>query len=63
VTDDISVSRAHAIVHKGPSGEYFILDNQSKFGTLALIQYPIFVGAPNTHDPLHLQSGKTILSF
>lgn len=35
---DISVSRCHAIIKKSPLGFYYILDNNSKFGTLALVR-------------------------
>lgn len=38
---DISVSRIHALVKKSPKGFYYIEDNNSKFGTLALIKRPI----------------------
>lgn len=63
VTDDISVSRAHAYIQKSASGEYYINDNQSKFGTLLLVQQPIFIGPEFSKKPLVLQSGKTQLSF
>tara|TARA_B110000305_G_C19196004_1_gene518857 strand:+ start:142 stop:309 length:168 start_codon:yes stop_codon:yes gene_type:complete len=35
---DISVSRCHAIIKKSPLGFFYILDNNSKFGTLALVR-------------------------
>lgn len=35
VTDDISVSRSHAFIHRDKTtGEYYLTDNGSKFGTL-----------------------------
>jgi len=34
ITDDISVSRCHAIIKKSPKGEYYLEDFNSKFGTL-----------------------------
>lgn len=37
---DISVSRCHAIIKKSPLGFYYIIDNNSKFGTLALVRQP-----------------------
>lgn len=37
VTDDISVSRSHAFIKKGPNGDYYLEDNKSKFGTLMLV--------------------------
>lgn len=43
VTDDISVSRKHAFIQKSPSGDYYLVDNKSKFGTLIQIQYPVFL--------------------
>jgi pSer/pThr/pTyr-binding forkhead associated (FHA) protein len=44
VNDDISVSRQHAFIQKTQSGEYYLLDNNSKFGTLMLLQNPVFIG-------------------
>lgn len=35
---DISVSRCHAIIKKSQLGFYYIMDNNSKFGTLALVR-------------------------
>lgn len=35
---DISVSRLHAYIRKSFKGFYYLEDNNSKFGTLALIQ-------------------------
>jgi pSer/pThr/pTyr-binding forkhead associated (FHA) protein len=37
---DISVSRLHAVIKKTEKGYFYIEDNQSKFGTLALIKSP-----------------------
>ena len=34
ITDDISVSRCHAIIKKTPKGDYVLEDNNSKFGSL-----------------------------
>ena len=39
---DISVSRLHAFIFK-KDGLFYLADNKSKFGTLALIRYPILV--------------------
>lgn len=39
---DISVSRLHAFFFK-KDGMFFLADNKSKFGTLALVRYPIVV--------------------
>lgn len=38
---DISVSRLHAVLIKSDDGYYYLVDNRSKFGTLALIRNPI----------------------
>jgi hypothetical protein len=42
IGDDISVSRVHSNIKKIGS-EYFIEDNDSTFGTLVQVQYPIFI--------------------
>lgn len=34
ITDDISVSRCHAIIKKSTKGDYYLEDYNSKFGTL-----------------------------
>ena len=62
ITDDISVSRCHAVIKKSPKGEYFLEDYNSKFGTLVQVQYPIYLSPQNlATSPLVLQSGKTCL--
>ena len=38
---DISVSRLHAVLIKSVEGFYYLTDNDSKFGTLALVRTPI----------------------
>lgn len=38
---DISVSRLHAVLIKSLSGFYYLTDNDSKFGTLALVRSPL----------------------
>jgi len=38
---DISVSRLHAIMIKSTQGYYYLSDNESKFGTLALVRSPL----------------------
>jgi pSer/pThr/pTyr-binding forkhead associated (FHA) protein len=40
---DISVSRFHAVIKKTAKGYFYIEDNRSKFGTLALIKHPIIL--------------------
>ena len=37
---DISVSRMHAVFIKSVSGHFYLADNESKFGTLALVKHP-----------------------
>lgn len=63
IGDDISVSRVHSNIRKIGS-EYFIEDNNSTFGTLIQVQYPIFL-TPDLfqNQPLILQSGKTQLTL
>lgn len=38
---DISVSRLHAVIIKSTMGYYYLTDNDSKFGTLALVRSPL----------------------
>ncbi len=38
---DISVSRLHALIKRTAKGYFYIQDNHSKFGSLALIKSPI----------------------
>ena len=40
---DISVSRLHAYIRKSAKGYFYLEDNHSKFGTLALIKAPIMI--------------------
>ena len=47
VTEDISVSRNHAFIHRDGNGHYYLLDNKSKFGTLMQLQYPVFLSVKN----------------
>ena len=56
---DISVSRIHCIFHK-EKNNIFLEDNDSKFGTLILVQSPIIHLDENV--PLHLQIGRTYIS-
>lgn len=44
IGDDISVSRIHSNIKK-IGNEYFIEDNDSTFGTLVQVQYPIFLSS------------------
>lgn len=38
---DISVSRMHAVLFKSANGYFYLVDNDSKFGTLALVRTPL----------------------
>ena len=38
---DISVSRMHAMMIKAPNGLFYLIDNDSKFGTLAQVRTPL----------------------
>lgn len=58
--NDISVSRIHAFI-KLENGVFYLEDNQSKFGTLVLINKPIPLNKLNNN--LELQSGRTLLKF
>jgi len=57
---DISVSRCHAIIKKSPLGFYYIMDNNSKFGTLALVRQPQLINSTCNN---FYQIGKTLISF
>ena len=60
VVEDISVSRNHAFIHRDAKGHYYLIDNNSKFGTLMQLQYPVFISAKasaSSHFPLSIQSG------
>lgn len=57
---DISVSRLHAVLLKSLQGYYFLTDNDSKFGTLALIKRPLELSPKNMTT---LQIGRTIFEI
>lgn len=42
---DISVSRCHAFIRKSPQGFFYMLDNNSKFGSLALVRQPTLINS------------------
>lgn len=54
---DISVSRLHAIMHKDELGRIYIEDNESKFGTLVMVQAPIHL---NEHFEYSFQAGRSV---
>ena len=53
---DISVSRVHALIKKSPKGYFYIEDNNSKFGTLALIKHPFLL---SFNESNFFQAGRT----
>ena len=57
---DISVSRCHAIIKKSPLGFFYIVDNVSKFGTLALVRQPQLINSACNNC---YQIGKTLIKF
>jgi len=58
---DISVSRAHAFINYY-NGNFYVMDNGSKFGTLALIQKPVEVPYVR-HFSLSMQLGRYLISM
>ena len=58
---DISVSRLHALLVKSVTGYYYLADNESKFGTLALVRNPIKLN--NIRTQCVLQMGRSLLDF
>lgn len=66
VVDDISVSRNHAFIYRDVNGHYYLTDNNSKFGTLLQLQYPVFLSAKSfqgNSNSLCIQSGKSLLNL
>lgn len=57
---DISVSRCHAYIKKSPLGFFYIVDNQSKFGTLALVRQPTLISSECNNC---YQIGKSLIKF
>ena len=57
---DVSVSRIHCIISVEGNNAY-LKDNDSKFGTLLLIQTPTIKMTENL--PLYIQVGRTFLNF
>ena len=58
---DISVSRFHAKINRSPTtGEYFVEDNKSKFGTLLQIRRPHLLEKNKIN---YLQMGRTLLKI
>ena len=57
---DISVSRFHAKINKSPSGEFYVEDNKSKFGTLIQIRKPFMLDKNRNN---YIQMGRTTINF
>lgn len=58
---DISVSRFHARINKSLiTGEFYVEDNKSKFGTLMQIRKPILL---KTNIANYIQMGRTSLKI
>jgi len=57
---DISVSRCHAVIQKSDLGFFYIVDNSSKFGTLALVRQPQLI---NSECNNCYQIGKSLIKF
>ena len=57
---DISVSRVHAVLAKTTGGFYTLEDNDSKFGTLALVKHPIELKPKQNNC---IQVGRTCFNF
>lgn len=57
---DISVSRLHGYLKKSESGFFYIQDNDSKFGTLALVRQPALINSSCNNV---YQVGKTLIVF
>jgi pSer/pThr/pTyr-binding forkhead associated (FHA) protein len=55
---DISVSRMHAFI-KYDEGNFLILDNNSKFGTLIKAKNNL----PASWDKIAVQVGRTVITF
>lgn len=57
---DISVSRFHAKINKSQSGEFYVEDNKSKFGTLIQIRKPFMLDKNRNN---YIQMGRTTINF
>lgn len=57
---DISVSRLHAFLAKSVQGYYYLVDNDSKFGTLSLVKTPLQLKANSTTI---MQIGRTLFEI
>ena len=57
---DISVSRAHAYINYY-NGNFYVMDNGSKFGTLTLVQKPVEISY-NSNFNISMQLGRYLIS-
>jgi hypothetical protein len=57
---DISVSRLHAYLAKSTQGYYYLMDNDSKFGTLSQVKTPLLLKVGSN---IHLQIGRTVFEL
>jgi hypothetical protein len=53
---DISVSRLHASIFKTKTGQFYICDNNSKFGTMLQVRTPMKISKKTA-----LQAGRSVL--
>lgn len=58
---DISVSRYHSKIYFN-QGEFYCIDNDSKFGTVALLRHPISLPQRSEHF-LQIQVGKHLIEI
>lgn len=57
---DISVSRFHAYIKRNDKGTFSLFDNNSKFGTLALLKQPLFIEKNKLY---YMQCGRSLLEI
>ena len=55
---DISVSRVHSLIRMTKKGEVIIEDNESKFGTMLLLQKPYML---KSSLPTFVQINRTVM--
>lgn len=57
---DISVSRFHAKINMSETGEFYVEDNRSKFGTLIQLRKPYMLDKNRNN---YIQMGRTTLTI
>ena len=60
---DISVSRIHSYMFLNSDGSVTLIDNNSKYGTLKLLQEPTRIPGNGKEKALYLQCGKVLLAL